>query len=113
MDVSKRHSLPVEVSKKNTLSSIRPSGNNLYKASNMKLFIVLTKLRVGLSYLKEHTFKHSSLDTLNPICPCGSDIKSLTQFFRPSPLFVRETDGESITKLKTLIRQFRYSEVSL
>ena len=35
-----------------------------------KGLIFLTRLRVGLSYFREHKFKHSFLYTLNPICIC-------------------------------------------
>ena len=33
----------------------------------------LTRLRVGLSHLREHKFKHNFQDTLNPLCACSSE----------------------------------------
>ena len=36
----------------------------------------LTKLRLGLSHLRDHKFKHGFLDSLNPICTCGLDIET-------------------------------------
>ena len=36
----------------------------------------LTRLRLALSHLRDHKFKHNFLDTLNPICNCGEDIET-------------------------------------
>ena len=55
-----------------------------------KGLIFLTRLRVGLSHLREHKFKYSFLDTLNPICTGGSDIKTLNHFFLHCPRFTNE-----------------------
>ena len=46
----------------------------------------LTRLRLGLSYLREHKFKHSFQDTLNPFCSCGVDVKTNMHFFSLLPL---------------------------
>ena len=41
---------------------------------------MLTRLRLGLSHLWKHKFKHSFLDSLNTICSCGEDIETSTHF---------------------------------
>ena len=33
----------------------------------------ITRIRLGLSHLTEHEFKHNFQNTLNPICNCGND----------------------------------------
>ena len=45
-----------------------------------------TYLRLGLSHLREHKFKHSFQDKLNPICNCGNDVECAIHFFPPLSL---------------------------
>ena len=42
---------------------------------------LLTRLRLGLSYLREHKFNHNVQDTINPLCSCSLESKSTTHFF--------------------------------
>ena len=51
---------------------------------------LLTRLRVGLSHLREHKLRHSFQDSLNPICSCGSDIETSAHFLLHSPNFSNE-----------------------
>ena len=51
---------------------------------------LITRLRLGLSHLREHKFKHSFQHTLNPLCNCGQDIESTTHFFLHCPFFINE-----------------------
>ena len=48
------------------------------------------KLRLGLSHLREHKFKHSFQDTLNSFCSCGLDVETNTYFFFYCPLFTNQ-----------------------
>ena len=63
---------------------------DIYNPYGIKL---LTRLRLGLSHLNEHKFKHGFNDTINPICICGGDIESINHFFlqRPEYCEARET----------------------
>ena len=45
---------------------------------NKKLHFLCSGL--GLSHLCEHKFKHSFEDCLNPLCPCGNEIKTSTHY---------------------------------
>ena len=56
---------------------IRPSPSNFFDCDNHK---PMTRLRVALSHLREHKFKHNFQDCLNPICSCSLDIKSTSHF---------------------------------
>ena len=76
--------------KKKILNFIRPRSNDVFNVSHPKGLIFLTRLRVGLNHLREHMFKHSFLDTLNPICTCGFDIETLNHFFFHCPRFTNE-----------------------
>ena len=47
------------------------------------------RLRLGLSYLREHKFKHNLQDSINPLCNYGRGIESTTLLLH-CPLFVNE-----------------------
>ena len=51
---------------------------------------LFTRMRVGLSHLREHKFKHSFQDTLNPICSCGFDVKSTCHYIIHCPMYKDE-----------------------
>ena len=75
---------------KKVLNFIRTRSNDAFNVSHQKGLIFLTRLRVGLSHLKEHKFKRSFCDTLNPFCFGGFYIETLNQFFRHSPRITNE-----------------------
>ena len=66
--------------KKDILNFIRPLSNDVFNVIHPKGIIVVTRLLVGLSNLREHKFKHSFLKTRNPICICVFDIETLNHF---------------------------------
>ena len=43
-------------------------------------FQFLTRLRVNLSHLNEHKFRHNFQDTLNPLCSCSLEPESITHY---------------------------------
>ena len=51
----------------------------------------MTRLRLGLSHLREHNFNHNFQNCINPLCSCGMD-------FLHCPLF----DDKRVTLLITL-----------
>ena len=53
------------------LSFIRPSSNSAFNCHNPKGIKFLSRLTLGLSYLREHKFKYSFQESLNPFCSCG------------------------------------------
>ena len=46
----------------------------------------LTRLRVRLSHLREHSFQ----DTLNLICNCGKDIQTTSYYLLHCPVYLQE-----------------------
>ena len=48
-------------------------------------------LRLGLSHLSEHKFKHSFQDSLNPTCSFGNDIDTSAHFLHQCPNFSNES----------------------
>ena len=51
-----------------------------FRCHNPKGIKLLTRLRLDLSHLWEHKFKHGFLDSLNPVCSCGQGIEASTHF---------------------------------
>ena len=69
---------------------IRPSANSLFNCHNPKEINFITRLRLGLSHLRELRFKHSFQDSLNPLCSCGLDIESTAHFLLHCPTYIIE-----------------------
>ena len=78
------------VFKSNILKFIRPSPNSVYNCHNPRGICLITRLRLGLSHLREHKFKHGFQDMLNPLCSCGNDVESTEHFLLRCPKFVNE-----------------------
>ena len=51
-----------------------------FRCHNLKEIKLLTRLRLDLSHLREHKFKHGFLDSYNPVCSCGQSVETLTHF---------------------------------
>ena len=70
----------ISVFREKILNFIRPSPNSVFDIHNPKGIKLITRLRLGLSHLREHKFKHSFQDTLNPLCNCGQVLSPLLVF---------------------------------
>ena len=51
---------------------------NVHNPHGIKL---LTRLRVGLSHLREHKFRHNFQDSLDPFCNCSQHFETTIYFF--------------------------------
>ena len=78
------------VFKSSILKFIRPSSNSFFDCHHSIGIKYKTRIRLGLNHLREHKFKHSFQDTLNPICNCGNDVASSIHFFLHCPLYSNE-----------------------
>ena len=87
---SLRNSASYNFFKNNILKFIRPSANKIFRYHNSKGIKWVTRLRLGLSHLQEHKFKHSFQDTLNSLCSCGLDIETKSHYFLHCLLFHTE-----------------------
>ena len=70
----------VGISKKKLSAQIRPHANSVYGIHNPKGVAYLTRLRVGLSKINVHKFRHSFRDTINPMCPVNDGIEDTEHF---------------------------------
>ena len=70
LDLEIKNSESIVTFKKRILSFIRPSADSTFNWYNPRGIKLLSRLRLGLSHLREHEFKHSFQDSLNPFCNC-------------------------------------------
>ena len=66
LDPNLRSATSLSVFKKNLLKFVRSLPKSVFNCHSCKGIKYLTRLRLGLSYLHEHKFKHSFQNTLNP-----------------------------------------------
>ena len=72
----------LEYLQENILNFIRASRSTVFNCHNPKGVKLLTRLRLGLSHLREHKFKYSFQDSLNPITHRNiSSFPSLLSYF--------------------------------
>ena len=99
LDPTLRNSKSFVDFKNSILKFIRPSPSNAFNCNNYKGIRRITRLRLGMSHLREHKFKHNFQGCLNPICSCGLDIESTSHFLLHCPT----CNHERYTLLSTLI----------
>ena len=87
LDLNIRNSESLNIFKKTLLHFIGPSGSTVFNCHNPKGVKLLTRLRLRLSDLREHKFKHSFQDSLNPTCSCGNDIETSAHYLLHCPNF--------------------------
>ena len=91
----------MSIFKKRILRFIRPLPNKVSSSRNPQGLKLLTRLRLGLSHLSYHKFKHNFLDTVNPLC--SSDIETTLHFFLYYPNFMecRNTPLRNISEINS------------
>ena len=90
LDPNLRNSKSISVFKEKKLNFIRPCPNSFFDCHNPKGIKLITRLRLGLTHLREHKFKHSFQDTINPLCNYGQNIESSIHFFLHWSFFINE-----------------------
>ena len=108
-----RNSSSYSTFKKKILNFIRPCSNDVFNVNHPKRLIFITRLRVGFGHLGEHKFKHSFLDTFNPICVWGLDARTLNHFFLYCQRFTNERQN-LLLKIERIIPEvFRKTDTSI
>ena len=71
-------------------------------------------MRIGLSHIYEHKFKHNFQDNLNPICNCGQDIETTSHYLLHCPdyLHERKTLLNTVSFIVSNIFDFNNHEVT-
>ena len=68
----------------------------------------LTRIRLGLSLLADHKFRHNLQDCVNPICSCGREIETSTHFLLHCSNYycVKQTLFKKVNKIdSTILKQ--------
>ena len=71
LDIDIRNSDSISLFKSRLLSFIRPVQNKIYNIFDPEGLKFLIRLRVGLSHLNAHRFRHNFQDYLNLLCSCS------------------------------------------
>ena len=58
-----------------------PHANSTYRIHNQVGIKLLTRLRLCLSHLNEHKFRHNFADCVNPLCSCSIKPETTLHFF--------------------------------
>ena len=77
----------ISMFKKSLLKFIRPSQTYVYNVNDYVGLKLLTRLRLNLSHLYEHKFRHNFQDTVNPLCSCSLESESTTHFLLHCPFY--------------------------
>ena len=93
LDASLRRYDTYNAFKSNILKFIQPSSSSLFDCHNPIGIKYITRIRLELTHLREHKFKHSFQDTLNPICNYG--IESAIHFSSAVPYIVKNVTHSS------------------
>ena len=87
LDLRIRNSASLNVFKGRLLQFVRPLENSVFTCHNPIGIKYLTRLRLGLSNLRYHKFKHDFLDTVDPLCSCSTAIENTVHYFLHRPNF--------------------------
>ena len=87
LDPSIQSSDSINILRSKLLKFIRPVSSSTFKVQNSRGLVYLTRLRLGLSHLKEHKFNHNFEDTVDPICICRTEVETTSHYFLRCQLF--------------------------
>ena len=90
LDPHIKKSKSISIFKSNILKFKRPKPNNVYYCHNPKGIRLLTRLRLGLSHLREHELKHSFQDYLDPLCFSGNEIETPAHYLLHCSTYTNE-----------------------
>ena len=80
IDVNIRNSISCELFNRLTLEFVRPERNQVFNIHSSEGRKFLTRIRLGLSLLADHKFRHNFQDCVNPICSYVQEIETSVHF---------------------------------
>ena len=89
-NIRNSETLKSKIFKSKIFKFIRPTANSIFGCHNPIGVKLLTRLRLALSHLREHKFKHGFQDTLNPLCSCGKEVETTFHFLLSCPNYSDE-----------------------
>ena len=114
LDLKIRNSKTFSAFQKSILKFIRPSSNSIFNCHSPKGIKLITRLRLGLSFLREYKFRHNLKGTLNPTCSCGDDIEITIHYLLHCPNYLdeRRTLLDSLQSIGENIHDKNDSQIS-
>ena len=107
LDPEIRTAPSVAVFKSKLLSKIRSPAQSVFGIHDPKGLSYITQLRVGLSALNFHKFKHNFRDTINPMCPTNDGVEDTEHFLLHCPSFDEER-RDLLARVFSLLRPYGY-----
>ena len=80
----------IQLGKIDSRSKADTENTDCHNCHNPKALKFITRLRLGLSHLRYHKFKHNFQDSLNPLCNCGLITETTSHYLLHCPLFADE-----------------------
>ena len=95
------------------LRVVRATAISVYGIHNPIGLKFLTRLRLGLSHLNEHKFKHNFKDCVNPLCSCSLETESPSHFFLHCHYFTNINSSllDDLKSIDVNISSFPNSEI--
>ena len=87
LDPAIRNTTSINSFKYALLQFIRPSKSSVYNIHEPFGLKLLTRLRLELSHLRDHKFKHNFQDTLNPLCSCSLEPETVKHYLLHCPFY--------------------------
>ena len=81
LDTVIRSSTSYNLFRNTLLNFIRPVQRKTFNINDSVGVKLLTRLRLGFSHLREHKFRQSFRDILNPLCPCSIETETTAHYF--------------------------------
>ena len=85
------------------ISLIRPESKSLFKIHDPVGLRYLFQLRISLSPLKAHKWRHNFSDTISGICDCKQDIESTSHFLFSCPFYATQR-ATLITSINVILQ---------
>ena len=81
LDINLLNSKPFLTFRNSSPKIGRPIHNPIYNIYDLMGIWYLSRLRLGLSHLNDHKFRHNFQDCLNTLCPCSLEVESTIHYF--------------------------------
>ena len=77
----------------------------MFNADSSEGLKLITRIRLALSHLADHKFRHNFQDCVNPVCSCSQETETSTQFLlhHSNYYYARQTLFEKVNKINSSI----------
>ena len=101
LDINLRNAKSFLIFRNALLKIGKPMQNSIYNIYDLAAIKYLTRLRLGLSTLKEHKFQHNFQDCLNPLCSCSLEVKTTNHHFQHCHYYnvIRKTLSDTVKEI--------------